>query len=560
MMESKRPSRRVDVFPLAVIAAVLVGCPNTNFGSGGGTSSTTSTSSLGGNTSSTSGNPSTTGSTSTSATSNTSTSTSSTSSGGSIALGGQVHFLQSGTVTLANGADTVDVTANGDFTFPGKLAPGQAYAVTVSSSPVGQTCWVQNGAGNAQADVSNVDVRCTTILQSRTPTPGTGTATTSSATLVPISDINAINFSTDIATDVLATLLLPKVSTTSGSAFQVALELDGAVIGEADYSNGGDPIPAVVVQIQKVSPGVTHKLSAVWSCSQGTATEQSDVFTSEMNLIALGSLPSFDSDVAATLGATSGSTSIGNTQYTPVPLGFSPLSLSVSSPTQPALLMLMATDLVGDGSSARISLDGAGFAGTLEKMGAEVRSFTPLGLTTLAQGNHTLSADWYRFNTSSNMATRGTSGLSSSLGAVLFKSGTLSGSGVLNGTYQVNNPTTTFATVNPALGLTLTLPKPSKVLVTFQASDIRPDDTWPSIADVAIFVNGAQGPIIQTFDANNIDWVCQGYSMVGVVDAPMGIVTFDVRARDAFGSKYIQFDNMLNADVQRAILSAVVLD
>jgi hypothetical protein len=279
-----------------------------------------------------------------------------------------------------------------------------------------------------------------------------------------------------------------------------------------------------------------------------------------MNLIVLGSLPSFDSDVAETLGATAGSTSIGNTQYMPVPLGFAPLTLDVTGQPQPALLTLMANDLLGDGSTARLTVDGAGFAGTLQKMGPEVRSFAPLGVTTLQQGSHPLSADWYRFNTSTDTATRGGSGLSSSLGGVLFKSGTISGSGMLDGTYQMNNPTTTFAAVNPALGFTLSLTKPSKVLVTFQASNIRPDQSWPSLADVAIFVNGAQGPIIQTFDANNIDWVCQGYSMVAVVDAPVGMVTFDVRARDAGGSNYIQFDNMLNADVQRAILSAVVLD
>ena len=78
-------------------------------------------------------------------------------------VGGTVSGL-SGTVVLAdNGGDTLNVSANGSFTFPTQLASGAAFNVTVQSNPSGQTCTVSNGSGTVgSANVTSVAVSCTT--------------------------------------------------------------------------------------------------------------------------------------------------------------------------------------------------------------------------------------------------------------------------------------------------------------------------------------------------------------------------------------------------------------
>ena len=78
-------------------------------------------------------------------------------------LGGVVAGLAPGaSLTLDNGAAVqVAVGQNGVFTFPGLLAAGTAYSVTVIAQPAGQTCTVDNPAGTAVAGAQNlVAVNC----------------------------------------------------------------------------------------------------------------------------------------------------------------------------------------------------------------------------------------------------------------------------------------------------------------------------------------------------------------------------------------------------------------
>jgi hypothetical protein len=51
------------------------------------------------------------------------------------------------TVTLSDGAQMLTVAANGAFAFPGLLAAGTAYAVTITAQPAGESCVVTNGTG-----------------------------------------------------------------------------------------------------------------------------------------------------------------------------------------------------------------------------------------------------------------------------------------------------------------------------------------------------------------------------------------------------------------------------
>ena len=79
----------------------------------------------------------------------------------SYTLGGTVSGLTSGSLTLANGSDTLNVTANGAFRMPAEVAYGTTYAVTVQTQPAGQTCTVSSGTGPMPASaVTNVTVTC----------------------------------------------------------------------------------------------------------------------------------------------------------------------------------------------------------------------------------------------------------------------------------------------------------------------------------------------------------------------------------------------------------------
>ncbi|WP_409026718.1 hypothetical protein OX462_17965 [Janthinobacterium sp. SUN098] len=81
-------------------------------------------------------------------------------------LGGTVSGLLPGaSVVLANGADKVTVTANGAFSFAGKLAAGASYEGKVDSASAGLGCSISQGAATmGNADVSTLAVRCLPIV------------------------------------------------------------------------------------------------------------------------------------------------------------------------------------------------------------------------------------------------------------------------------------------------------------------------------------------------------------------------------------------------------------
>lgn len=86
--------------------------------------------------------------------------------GGTVAtfnLGGNVTGLTvpGGGVTLQNGAETLQVTADGPFTFATQVDNTTTYAVMIATQPVGQTCSVTAGNGTINgADVIDVAVDC----------------------------------------------------------------------------------------------------------------------------------------------------------------------------------------------------------------------------------------------------------------------------------------------------------------------------------------------------------------------------------------------------------------
>ncbi len=84
---------------------------------------------------------------------------------GPFTVGGTVTGLTgTGLVLQNNAGDSLAIAANGTFTFKTAVASGQPYNVSVSTPPStpSQTCTVASGTGTATANVTGVQVTCST--------------------------------------------------------------------------------------------------------------------------------------------------------------------------------------------------------------------------------------------------------------------------------------------------------------------------------------------------------------------------------------------------------------
>ena len=83
-------------------------------------------------------------------------------------VGVTVSGVNAAGLTLANnGGDPLSILRNGSFNFDTPIASGSAYAVTVSSQPIGELCTVTRGAGNViDANVASIPVVCVPNLYS----------------------------------------------------------------------------------------------------------------------------------------------------------------------------------------------------------------------------------------------------------------------------------------------------------------------------------------------------------------------------------------------------------
>lgn len=83
-------------------------------------------------------------------------------------LGGTVSGLSGSGLVLANGAQTLGVTADGKWEFATPIGNGSVYGVTVLTQPANQTCTVTGGGNNLGAGtmptsaVTTVLVTCVT--------------------------------------------------------------------------------------------------------------------------------------------------------------------------------------------------------------------------------------------------------------------------------------------------------------------------------------------------------------------------------------------------------------
>ncbi|RHX91916.1 DUF1554 domain-containing protein [Leptospira stimsonii] len=117
---------------------------------------------------------------------------SSTTSGGTgnstFTLGGNISGLVSGSLTLANGSDTVTILPSspgitggaGTYQFSTKLNSGASYNVSISGFPNNLSCNLYNNTGAISGNVTDIDIYCFSVVltSSLTVVEGTTNAST----------------------------------------------------------------------------------------------------------------------------------------------------------------------------------------------------------------------------------------------------------------------------------------------------------------------------------------------------------------------------------------------
>ena len=161
-----------------------------------------------------------------------------------LTIGGSVSGL-SGTglvLSLNAGAQTLNVAANGSFTFPTGLSSGSPYAVTVQTQPSApaQVCTVANGAGSvSNANVTNVSVTCATAQRSVSVISSGAAFTTSPTIPASVPDGTVLTF----------TIVMP-----SGAQLQSVTGCGGSLNGSV-YTTG--PITAnCTINVFALTPAI----------------------------------------------------------------------------------------------------------------------------------------------------------------------------------------------------------------------------------------------------------------------------------------------------------------
>ena len=121
-------------------------------------------------------------------------------------MGGTVSGLSgTGLVLQNNSSNNLPVSANGSFTFTTAIASGGAYRVTVLTQPSSpaQTCVVASGSGTASANVTSIQINCTTTYTMGGTVSGlSGTGLVlqnNSSNNLPVSANGSFTFTTAIA-------------------------------------------------------------------------------------------------------------------------------------------------------------------------------------------------------------------------------------------------------------------------------------------------------------------------------------------------------------------------
>jgi uncharacterized repeat protein (TIGR03803 family) len=193
-------------------------------------------------------------------------------------VGGTVSGLAgSGLVLLDNGSDGSPVAANGSFTFPIPLASGASYSVTISSQPSNpaQNCVVTNGNGTATANVTSVQVTCTTIVFYAIGGTVSGLASNTQVNLVdnggdllPVTTNGSFTFVTSIA---------------SGNAYSVTVSSQ-PFNAKCTVTNGSGTANGNVTNIQVACASKLKVLYSFGAAPDGSDPQTNLVFDGSGNL------------------------------------------------------------------------------------------------------------------------------------------------------------------------------------------------------------------------------------------------------------------------------------
>jgi hypothetical protein len=205
-------------------------------------------------------------------------------------IGGTVSGLTgTGLVLQDNGGNNLAVSASGSFTFSTAVASGAAYSVTVLTQPAGQSCTVSSGSGTASANVSNVQVTCTTTTYTIGGTISGLTASglvlaDGSQTVSPASGATSFTFPTAVA---------------SGSSYAATVKTQPS--GETcTVTNGSGTATANVSNVQVTCTTITYTIGGTVSGLTGTGLVLQD---NSGNNLAVSASGSFTFSTAVASGA-----------------------------------------------------------------------------------------------------------------------------------------------------------------------------------------------------------------------------------------------------------------
>ena len=206
-------------------------------------------------------------------------------------IGGTISGLTASSLVLADGSQTVSpVSGATSFAFPTAVASGSSYAVTVKTQPSGETCMVTNGSGTASANVTNIQVTCTTTTYTIGGTAAglTGTGLVlfngSNGDRLPVSSNGSFTFG---------------VTEPGGSSYNVTVLMQPT--GQnCTVTNGSGTVSANVTNIQVTCTTNTYTIGGTVSGLTGTGLVLQDNGGNNLVVSASGS---FTFSTAVTSGA-----------------------------------------------------------------------------------------------------------------------------------------------------------------------------------------------------------------------------------------------------------------
>jgi N-acetylneuraminic acid mutarotase len=153
-------------------------------------------------------------------------------------VGGSVSGLTAAGLVLANGSDTLNVSANAtSFTMPAQVTTGTAYAVTVKTQPSGLNCKISGGTGTiAAAAMNSIAVVCHPL----TYAVGGSVAGLNAAGLVLTNGSDTLNVSANATAFTMPTQL------TTGTAYALTVKTQPSGLN-CQVSNGTGTIAAAAI-------------------------------------------------------------------------------------------------------------------------------------------------------------------------------------------------------------------------------------------------------------------------------------------------------------------------